>query len=73
MCGIKVLDVRNSRVKIRVLNVIFEFVALNSGKPRVLSRYKEGVQAVDRAQLWVPDHMYFAAYRQAAAILRSRR
>lgn len=74
MDGIQVLKVTDNRVRMRVLNIIFEFGPRKNGRGvMVLSRCKKGVQINDLAQLWIPDYMYGIAARQAAAILDSRK
>ena len=58
------------RVSLRVMNVRFVFIRKPKGGIKLISKCKPGAQAHDPDVCWVPDHMFRAAYRQAAAILR---
>lgn len=61
-----------SAVDIDVMNVRFHFYRKADGKIGY-SKSKPEAQVYDASQLWVPDVMFRAAYRQAAAILTPAR
>ena len=60
------------RVSLRVMNVRFTFIR-KPGGIKLISKCKPGAQVHDSDACWVPDHMFRAACRQAAAILNVTR
>ena len=57
------------RVFMRVMNVQFVFARKPKGGIKLVSKCKPEAQVHDPGACWVPDHMFRAACRQAAAIL----
>jgi len=72
---ILVEEVSDNRRKVflRVMNVRFVFIRKPGGGIKLVSKIKPGAQVHDPDACWVPDHMFRAAYRQAAAILNVTR
>lgn len=58
------------RVCLRVMNVRFVFIRKPGGGIKLVSKSKPETRVIhDPDACWVPDHMFRAACRQAAAIL----
>ena len=61
---------KRRRVALRVMNVRFVFIRKPGGGIKLVSKYKPEAQVHDPDACWVPDNMFHAACRQAAAILQ---
>lgn len=60
-------------VSLRVMNVRFVFIRKSGGGIKLVSKSKPDAQVHDPDACWVPDYIFRAAYRQAAAILNKSR
>jgi len=69
---ILVEEVSDNRRKVflRVMNVRFVFIRKPGGGIKLVSKNKPEAQVNDPDACWVPDNMFHAACRQAAAILQ---
>lgn len=59
-----------SMVILRVMNVRFVFIRQAKGGIKLISKSKPEARVHDPDACWVPDNMFHAACRQAAAILK---